>query len=157
MAEETVIVTEEGLKELEKELEYTKTTRRKEVAERLKEAISYGDLSENSEYQQAKEEQGFIEGRILDLEKKIKYSKIISGKNGKGTNVRIGSTVEIKNISSKTEEKYTLVGTTEADPLSGKISNESPLGVALLGKKKGETVVVDAPSGKFEYEILEIL
>ncbi|MEI7510823.1 MAG: transcription elongation factor GreA [Candidatus Peregrinibacteria bacterium] len=156
MADENIIVTEEGLKELEKELEYTKTARRKEVAERLKEAISYGDLSENSEYQQAKEEQGFIEGRIIDLEKKIKYAKVITSST-KGTNVRIGSTVDMKNLSAGTVEKYTLVGTTEADPMQGKISNESPLGAVLLGKKKGEKVLVDAPSGKFEYEIVEIL
>lgn len=153
------LVTKEGLKKLEQELESLKTVRRKEVAERLKEAISYGDLSENSEYQEAKNEQAFIEGRILELEQMIKNAKIISDSKtaGKGKDIQIGATVTIKNKTDNDDPiEYTIVGSTEADPLDHKISNESPVGRALLGKKKGDVVDVKTPAGPYKYEVVKV-
>lgn len=153
------LVTKEGLKKLQEELEDIKTIKRKEVALRLKEAISYGDLSENSEYQEAKNEQAFIEGRVLELEQMIKNAKIISGKSGdsKGKDVQIGSTVTIRNKTDGDDPiAYTIVGSTEADPLEKKISNESPVGKGVLGKEKGDIFEVNTPAGIFKYEVLKI-
>lgn len=150
-----VLLTEEGLKKLQDELEQLKTTGRKEVADRLAEAISYGDLSENSEYDEAKNQQAFVEGRILELEEQIKNAEIITEEKKKGV-VQIGSTVKIKRVGGAEEREYTLVGSTEADPSMHKISNESPVGAAILGKKKGVTVDVVAPGGNFQYEILGV-
>lgn len=153
---QVTLVTKEGLKKLQDELKYLKDEKRREVASRIKEAISYGDLSENSEYEEAKNEQAFVEGRILELEEKIKNAEIISDKHQTKT-VQIGSTVEVKNLSKDGEkEVYTIVGSTEADPFDGKISNESPVGGALLDKKKGDKVSVKIPVGKVEYEIVKI-
>ncbi|MDD5623746.1 MAG: transcription elongation factor GreA [Candidatus Peribacteraceae bacterium] len=157
--DEQTLVTKEGLKKLTEELTYLKTTRRKEVAQRLKEAISYGDLSENSEYEEAKNEQAFVEGRILELERKIKNAKIIADKktDHRGKEVEIGSSVTVRNKTTREEpETYTIVGATEADPIERKISNESPLGKAFLGKKKDDVVEVNAPNGIFRYEILKV-
>ena len=154
-----VLVTKEGLEKLKQELVTLKTIKRKEVAARLKEAIAYGDLSENSEYEEAKNEQAFVEGRILELEKKVKNATIISGKpSGKAAKmVQIGTTVTIQSISEKQDkETHTIVGSTEADPLNHKISNESPIGSALIGKTKGETISVNVPAGTFEYKILDL-
>ncbi len=154
--DEQTLVTREGLKKLQDELDYLKKTRRQEVAQRLKEAISYGDLSENSEYEEAKNEQAFVEGRILELERKIKNAKIITEKTAHKT-VEIGSTVVVRNKTTRDEpESYTIVGATEADPIDNKISNESPLGKAFLSHKTGETVDVIAPGGTFRYEILKV-
>lgn len=152
--DETVLITKEGLKKLQEELENLKTVRRKEVAARLKEAISYGDLSENSEYEEAKNEQAFIEGRILELESKIKNAKIIKGHDTK--TVQIGTIVKLKKVGSKEELEYTIVGTTEADPFDHKISNESPIGAAIMEHEVGEKVQVETPSGKVKYEILKL-
>ena len=155
--EEQILITKEGMKELKVELENLKTVKRQEVADRLKEAISYGDLSENAEYEEAKNEQAFVEGRILELEKKVRNAKVISDKqSGKSKTADIGSTVTIKVSTRKAEETYTIVGSTEADPFAQKISNESPVGKALLGAKKGDTVSVKAPAGTLKYEILKI-
>lgn len=158
--EEETLVTKAGLKKLKEELDYLKDVRRKEVAQRLKEAISYGDLSENSEYEEAKNEQAFIEGRIIDLERKIKSARIISEKEGKSTSkeVSIGSSVTVRDVSSgdQEEETFTIVGATEADPTDFRISNESPIGKSLLNKIKGDTVKVHTPSGDVEYEILKV-
>ena len=156
--QDDVLVTKEGLKKLKEELEHLKTVRRKEVAARLKEAISYGDLSENAEYEEAKNEQAFVEGRILELEKKIKLAKIISGKQaGKSKAVDIGSTVSVQEKGERGDpETYTIVGSTEANPIEHKISNESPIGSALLGRLKGDVVEVEAPGGIFKYEIVKI-
>lgn len=156
--EEETLVTKDGLKKLKEELDNLKNVRRKEVSQRLKEAISYGDLSENSEYEEAKNEQAFVEGRILELERKIKNAKIITEKDGHVKEVNIGSSVMVKNRSSHEEEEetYTIVGATEADPFDFKISNESPIGKALLSRTKGETVEVHTPSGIVEYEILKV-
>lgn len=158
--DEQTLVTKEGLKKLKDELDHLKNVRRKEVAQRLKEAISYGDLSENSEYEEAKNEQAFVEGRILELEHKIKSAKIITEKTDKktGKEVNIGSHVTVRNLDSgdEEEETYTIVGATEADPFDRKISNESPIGKALLMKVRGDTVKVQTPSGYIEYEILKV-
>ena len=156
--DEQTLVTREGLKKLQEELEYLKTVRRQEVAQRLKEAISYGDLSENSEYEEAKNEQAFVEGRILELERKIKNAKIITDKKAlHGKVIEIGSTITVRNKTTRSEEEtYTIVGATEADPIDRKISNESPLGKAFLGKKKDDSVEITAPGGIFRYEILKV-
>lgn len=155
--EQYTLVTKEGLKKLKEELEYLKNVRRREIAERIKEAISYGDLSENSEYEEAKNEQAFTEGRIIELEEKIKNAKIITERKKGGRIVQIGSKVKLKNKSKRgsAEETYTIVGSTEAD-LESKISNESPVGSALLDKNVGDTVKVSVPAGIVEYEILDI-
>ena len=158
--DDLTLVTKEGLKKLKEELEYLKTVRRQEVAQRLKEAISYGDLSENSEYEEAKNEQAFVEGRIIELEQKIKNAKIITEKKQDvrhGKEIDICSTVTVTNITDSDEpETYTIVGSTEADPLDHKISNESPIGKALLSRKKGDTVEINSPSGIIKYEIVNV-
>lgn len=157
--DEETLVTKEGLKKLKEELENLKNVRRKEVAQRLKEAISYGDLSENSEYEEAKNEQAFVEGRIIELERKIKNAKIISEHDIKkvGKEVNIGSHVTVQKVGGGEEaESYTIVGATEANPFEFKISNESPIGKAVLGNLKGDTVKVPTPSGVVEYEIVKV-
>ncbi len=155
--DDKVLLTKEGLEKLKTELEYLKTTKRKEVAKRLKEAIAYGDLSENSEYEEAKNEQAFVEGRIIELEKMIKNAKIISDKHDGDIKVQIGTTVTIENLTDKSKaETYTIVGSTEANSLNNKISNESPIGYSLIGKKKGEIVRVEVPAGVYEYKILDL-
>ncbi|OGJ57697.1 transcription elongation factor GreA [Candidatus Peribacteria bacterium RIFCSPHIGHO2_01_FULL_55_13] len=158
--EDQTLVTKEGLKKLKEELDHLKTVRRTELAQRLKEAISYGDLSENSEYEEAKNEQAFVEGRVLELEQKIKNAKIISEKKldtKSGKDIDIGTTVTVRNRSENEDpETYIIVGSTEADPLEHKISNESPIGRALLGRKKGDIVEVPTPAGKFKYEVLKV-
>ena len=157
--DDQTLITKEGLKRLKDELQHLKSVRRKEVAQRLKEAISYGDLSENSEYEEAKNEQAFVEGRIIELEKMIKSAKIISeGAHMKTSKeVNIGSSVMLRNTEEDIEaETYTIVGSTEADPFAHKISNESPIGKAILLKRRGDTVLVATPSGNIRYEILKV-
>lgn len=151
------LITREGLEKLQQELDYLKNVRRREVAGRLKEAISYGDLSENSEYEEAKNEQAFVEGRILELEEKIKNAKIISDKDKETKTIQLGSTVYLNNLTKKKSEPevYTIVGSEETDPFSGTISNESPIGSALLDKKKGDRFKVVVPAGTVEYEVLK--
>ncbi len=159
---EEVLITKEGLKKLKDELEFLKTTKRVEIAARLKEAISYGDLSENAEYEEAKNEQAFIEGRILELEKQSKNARIItehapSTKASKGNVIDIGSIVTVRNKTDDDDpETYTIVGSMEADPIEHKISNESPIGRSLLGHEKGDVVDVVAPAGKFKYEVIKV-
>jgi len=156
--EEEILITKEGLKKLKEEYEELKTVKRQEIAERLKEAISYGDLSENAEYEEAKNEQAFIEGRILELEKKIKNARIITEKHdGRSRLVEIGSQVTVAEKGSRDDpETYMIVGSTEANPIDHKISNESPIGKALLGRMRGDVVEVQAPGGKYKYEVLKI-
>ena len=158
--EEQILITKEGLRKLKEELVILKTVKRKEVAERLKEAIAYGDLSENAEYEEAKNEQAFVEGRILELEKKVRNAKIISEKHtkgGKGQVVEIGSEVTVQERGSRKEpETYTIVGSTEADPINHKISNVSPVGKALLTRRASDVVKVAAPAGVMEYKIVKI-
>lgn len=146
-------VTAEKLEELKGELETLKTTRRQEVAERLKRAKELGDLSENSEYFEARDEQQFVESRISEIEEIIKNASIIKMVQGRDT-VHIGSTIEVSKGAANFT--FTIVGPNEADPTKGFISNESPLGKAFLGKKEGEKVVVDIPSGKANYKIEKI-
>lgn len=156
--DEETLVTKEGLKKLKDELENLKSVRRKEVAQRLKEAISYGDLSENSEYEEAKNEQAFVEGRIIELERKIKNAKIISEHDAKktGKEVNIGSHVTLREKGEDEDVTYTIVGATEADPFNSKISNESPIGRSVLGHMKGDVVHVSTPSGMVDYEIVKV-
>lgn len=156
--DKVTLITKEGLEKLKEELNFLKEVKRKEVAERLKEAISYGDLSENAEYEEAKNEQAFVEGRILELEEKVKFVKIIDEKNKKGVQVQLGSKVVIQNLSgkNKAEEEYTIVGSTEADPLNYKISNVSPVGKALLDQRAGDVIKILAPAGFIEYKIVKV-
>lgn len=154
--QEEVLLTKEGLEALMKELANLKTVRRREVAQRLKEAISYGDLSENAEYTEARDEQASVETRIIQLEQQIKNAKVITGSAKHVTIVQIGHTVTLKNVLTDTKEVYTIVGSTEADPLNGKISNESPVGKSILSKEVGTKVDVVVPEGKAQYEILKI-
>ena len=157
MATKETQITAEGLKKLEEELAQRKGPIREEIVERLKEARAQGDLSENSEYDQAKEDQGKNESRIVELEQMIKTAVIIdtsaSSKEGK---VSLGCTVVLKDMETEEEESYTLVGTTEADPFENKISNESPVGKAVIGKKIGDVVVAVTPAGELSYKILEV-
>ena len=155
MAEE-VILTKEGKEELEKRLEYLKFEKRKEITERIKVAREFGDLSENAEYDAAKNEQAMIEGEILEIENKLKYAVIIKdeGKNGI---VSLGSKVDFVMTDDEGEvDTYEIVGTTEADVEAGRISNESPIGNALLGRKKGDRVSVNTPSGVIEIVIKKV-
>lgn len=156
MTEKEVILTAAGLQKLEDELEQLKTVKRREVAQRIKEAISFGDLSENSEYEEAKNEQAFIEGRIITLEKMLRNARVITGEELDTGMVSVGSTVKVKDLEFNEEMEFKIVGSAESDPTQNKISNESPVGVALLGKSKGSVVDVNVPAGVVRYEILEI-
>lgn len=151
-----VILTPSGYEKLEKELEHLKAVKRHEVAERIKIAISYGDISENSEYDDAKNEQAFIEGRILTLEKMLRNAKIINEDDVKTDVVSIGAKVKLKDVEYEEIVEYTIVGSAESDPTLNLISNESPVGSSLLGKKIGDSVEVSVPAGIIEYEILDI-
>jgi len=154
--QEEILITKEGLEAIKVELDNLKNVRRKEVAQRLKEAISYGDLSENAEYEEARNEQAFVEGRILVLDQQIKHAKIISGTKKHVKVVQVGHTVVLRNKANSQKEQYIIVGSTEADPLKGKISNESPVGKSILGKGIGEKVTLAVPEGQASYEILKI-
>ncbi|GAF65860.1 transcription elongation factor GreA [Alkalihalobacillus trypoxylicola] len=157
MAEEKKhYMTEDGKRKLEEELEYLKTERRKEVVERIKIARSFGDLSENSEYDSAKEEQAFVEGRIAQIEKMIRNAVMIEEEEGSGNVVTLGKTVRFIELPDGDEEEYTIVGSAESDPAEGKISNDSPMAKSLLGKTVHDKVVVNTPAGDMELEILEI-
>ncbi|GHU53240.1 transcription elongation factor GreA [Clostridia bacterium] len=163
--EKRTILTEKGHRDLETELRELKGVRRKEVAEKIKEARGQGDLSENAEYDSAKEEQAQIEARIVELENMLKTAKVIEGGASKDT-ITLGSSVRVLDVELGAEEDYTIVGSAEADPFNGKISNESPLGKALLeksaedaeplGHKVGDIITVDAPDGNIEYKIIDI-
>ena len=155
MAKQTV-VTDEGLRRLEKELEELKTVKRKEIAEKIKVALSFGDLSENSEYDEAKNEQAILEGRIAEIENQLKDVLVLDESELNTEIVHIGSRVKIRDNADGIDEDYRIVGSTESDPLAGKISDESPVGKALLGHAAGDVVEVETPSGVFEYTIVEI-
>ena len=152
----TIKITEEGLKKLQDELEDLKTNGRADIAEKIKVARGYGDLSENSEYDEAKNEQAKIEARIVELEAMLKNVEIIGDVKGKAKTVVVGIKVKVLDEEYGDEFEYRVVGSTEADPAHGKISDESPVGKALLGKKLGDTVVVEAPGGEFTLKIIEI-
>ncbi|MDD6312984.1 MAG: transcription elongation factor GreA [Firmicutes bacterium] len=156
MEKKQTYVSEEGLKKLKDEYDYLKVTRRQEVAAALKQAKAFGDLSENSEYDEAKNEQAEVEGRIAELEELLANVKLIDGTE-KSATVSVGSVVKVKDNSLKQEFTYTIVGATESDPFNDKISDESPIGAALLGKKPGQTVSAETPAGIVKLKILEIL
>ena len=156
MAEKEVFLTLEGLKKLEEELELSKTVKRREVAERIKQAIGFGDISENSEYDDAKNEQGFVEGRIITLEKMLRNARVIDEVEGTDI-VALGAQVRLKDMKFGDEEEYFIVGSAEADPFVNKISNESPVGKATLGQIKGAVIEVDVPAGLLCYQILSIM
>ena len=156
MDEKEVILTQEGFDNIEKELEYLRTEKRAEIADRIKVALGFGDLSENSEYDEAKNAQAENENKIAELENKVRYAKIIDEKEIDTKTVQIGNTVKVYDEDFDEEVEYTIVGSTEVDLAENKISNESPLGKALLGAKKGEEVFVEAPAGTLKYKILSI-
>ena len=150
------ILTYEGLKKLEDELENLKVVRRKEVSQKIKEAREQGDLSENAEYDAAKDEQRDIEARIEELEKILKNAEVVVEEEADLDKVSIGCSVKILDCDFEEELEYKIVGSTEANSLKGKISNESPVGKALLGKQVGDTVTVETPAGEFSYKVLSI-
>ncbi len=156
MEEKEILITQEGYDNLEKELEYLKTEKRTEIAERIKVALGFGDLSENSEYDEAKNAQASNEIKIAELENKIRYARIIDESEIDTKTVQVGNKVKILDIEYNEEMEYTIVGSTEVDLAQKKISNESPIGSALLGAKKGEVVKAQTPGGEVEYKILEI-
>ncbi len=151
-----VKLTENGLKQLEDELEYLKTKKRKEVSEKIKVALGFGDLSENSEYDEAKNEQAYVEARIVSIENMLKNAVVINENERDTSKVGIGATVKLMDIEFDEELTYKIVGSTEADPENGKLSDESPLGKALIGKSEGESIDVEAPAGVIQYKILQI-
>ena len=156
MAERELLVSKEGLKKLEVELEQLKTVKRREVAERIKIAREFGDISENSEYEDAKNEQAFVEGRIQTLEKMLRQARVVDEKNLDPDHIHIGSRVTVKDLDDDLEEMYEIVGSTEADPTRNRISNESPVGKALIGRRPGDMVEVTAPIGKIRLKVMSI-
>ncbi|AZH27463.1 transcription elongation factor GreA [Paenibacillus sp. M-152] len=156
MSDKEVILTQEGLRKLEDELENLKSVKRREVAERIKVAIGYGDISENSEYEDAKNEQAFIEGRVITLEKMLRNARIINSDEIDTDVVGVGATVTVEDLEFGDITEYAIVGSAESDPLQNKISNESPVGKAILGKKKGTVVDVNVPAGVIQYKIVDI-
>ena len=149
-------MTADGFRELEEELDFRKNVKRREISERLNEAIALGDISENAEYEDSKNEQALNEGRILDLERILQSAEIIVVDSTDKDHVRLGSRIVLRDMELKEDFKFELVGTNEADPLRNKISNQSAVGVAILTKKKGTTVAVKAPSGTIKYKIVSI-
>ena len=156
MEEKKELLTQEGYDKLEQELEYLKTVKRKEVAERLKIAIGFGDLSENAEYDEAKNEQAKLEEQIIKLEEKLRNADVIDKSQIDLNIVTAGSIVKLYDYDFEEEVEYTIVGSSEADPFEGKISNESPVGKGLLGARVGEEIEIQAPDGVVKFKVLEI-
>lgn len=154
--EKEIILTYNRLKELEAELEYLKTEKRKEISEKIKVARGFGDLSENAEYDEAKKEQGEVEVKIVQLEKMLKKAKVIDEDEIDTSKVTVGTKVKLLDIDFEEEVIYEIVGSTEAEPDKNKISDESPLGRALIGAKVDETVSVESPNGEYQVKIIEI-
>ena len=154
--EKELLLTQEGYDNLEKELEYLTTEKRAEIAERIKIALGFGDLSENSEYDEAKNAQAANETKIAELENKLRYAKIIDESEIDTKTVQVGNTVKVLDMEFNEEESYTIVGSTEVDLAQNKISNESPIGEALMGAKKGQVVEAQAPAGVIKYKIISI-
>jgi transcription elongation factor GreA len=151
-----IYLTAEGLRKVKEELEFLTTTRRREVAQMIAEAKAEGDISENAGYDEAKTAQGFLEGRIRELEILLKNAKVISDDSAAPGVVSLGRTVVVREAGSDYEEEYTIVGPPEADPAAGRISNESPMGKSLLGRKIGQTAVVESPGGEITFEIVRV-
>lgn len=156
MSEKKYLITNDGLRKLEEELEFLKTVKRKEVTEKIKVARGYGDLSENSEYDEAKNEQAFLEGRIAEIENKLKNVELIDESEITTDIVSIGSMVTLYDYTFEEEVTYTIVGSAESDTFENKISNESPVGSELIGKKIGEEFMVNTPGGNCKYKIINI-
>lgn len=156
MEEKEVLLTQEGYDNLEKELNYLRTEKRAEIAERIKVALGFGDLSENSEYDEAKNAQAENEVKIAELENKVRHAKIIDEKEIDTETVQVGNIVKVLDMEFNEKIEYTIVGSTEVNLLENKISNESPLGLALLGARKNQVVEVNAPAGVAKYKILSI-
>lgn len=156
MADKEFLLTQEGLDQHKEELEFLKTTRRTEIAEKIKVARGFGDLSENAEYDEAKNEQAQVEERINYLENLLLYAKVIKEDENQKDVVTVGSTVTYKNLKSNKEMTYKIVGTAESDPFAGRISNESPTGKALLNLKVGDTTTVETPGGIVELKVLTV-
>lgn len=150
------VMTYEGVKKLEEELDYLKTVKRKEITEKIKVALGYGDLSENSEYDEAKNEQAFTEGRILQLENMLKNATVVDESDISTDIVSVGSIVKVKDYDFDEVVDFNIVGSAEADPMENKISNESPVGMGLIGKRVGDIIEIPVPDGVSKYEILEI-
>ena len=151
-----VILTAEGYKKLQKEIEFLSTEKRREVAERIRVAREFGDIAENAEYDDAKNEQAHLEARIALLEERLTAARVVTKKEIKTGEVSIGSKVRLRDVDANQTVEYHIVGSAEADPAENKLSNESPVGKAIMGRKKGETVQVAAPRGTLKYKILEI-
>jgi len=156
MGEKEILLTQEGYDNLEKELEELKTVKRYEISERIKVALGFGDLSENSEYDEAKNAQAANENKIAELESKIRYARIIDESEIDTKSVQVGNIVRVLDVDFDEEEEYTIVGTTEVDLAMNKISNESPIAIALLGKKVNDICTVEAPAGLIKLKILKI-
>ncbi len=156
MENKEILLTQEGYDNIEKELEYLKTEKRTEIAERIKVALGFGDLSENSEYDEAKNAQAQNEIKIADLENKLRYAKIINESEIDTKTVQVGNTVKVKDLEFDEECEYTIVGSTEVDLSQNKISNESPIGLALIGAKKNQVIEANTPGGIAKYKVLEI-
>ncbi len=156
MVEKEVLLTPDGLKKLEKELEYLKTTKRREVSQRIKEALDFGDISENAEYDDAKNEQAFVEGRILKVEKILRNARVVDSDEAEDNVVSLGRRVTLKDLETGDVFEYQVVGSAEADPSESKISNESPVGQAIMGKGTGTVVDVEVIDGVLQYEVLKI-
>jgi transcription elongation factor GreA len=148
-----LLLTKGGLEKLEKELNHLRTVKRKDIAARIKEAISFGDITDNSEYEDAKNEQAFIEGRIITLEKMLRRARILEKEDNDDLHIVLGSTVILKDLDLNEKQEYTLVSTAEADPTDKKISNESPVGKAIMGRTVGEQVEIKVPAGTVKYKI----
>ncbi len=151
-----VILTAEGHTKLKEEIEYLSTAKRREVAERIKQAREFGDIAENSEYDDAKNEQAMLEHRIAMLEERLKNSRVIEAADVTTDVVSVGTRVRLRDVDARETIEYTIVGSAEANPAEHKLSNESPVGRAIIGRKKGETVEVSAPRGSLKYKIMDI-
>lgn len=155
-AEKEIVITKEGLKKIEEELEHLRTVHRKAVAERIRESKQFGELTENSEYEEAKNEQAFVEGRILELKRILQNAHVIESDEVHTDQVGVGSKVTVRDLDTKDEWVYTIVGSVEADPGEDRISDESPVGQALMGHKVGDIVTVEVPAGAARYQIINI-
>ncbi|MDE2573223.1 MAG: transcription elongation factor GreA, partial [bacterium] len=156
MNDKEIVLTAEGLRKLEEELDHLKTVHRQEVNERIRQAKEFGDITENAEYEDAKQEQAFVEGRILKLESMIRNARLIDEGEYASGEVHLGATVRVKSLVANRVFEFTIVGSAESDPANHRISNESPIGRALLGKKKGDEVIVHTPKGGVTYKIEQI-
>jgi len=156
VSQKDVILTADGLKKLQDEIDYLSTTKREEVAQRIKEAREFGDITENSEYDDAKNEQAMLEHRISQLEEKLRRARVVKTSEISTDRVQLGVTVTLKDLEDEEVCSYQLVGSAEADPIAGRVSNESPLGQSIMGRRTGDVVMVPAPGGQRRFEILDI-